>query len=117
MNKKLGIYMKKNDIILIGVLLTISLVCIAYMYILRNRGKVAVLTYGDKKEARLSLNKDGIYDYESNGYTIHIEVKNHAAAFVQSPCPDHLCEHYGYLKDEGATAVCLPARAALTIRE
>lgn len=109
--------MKKNDIILVGVLLVISLICIAYMYVAKSRGKVAVVIYGDKKEARLSLDKDGIYDYESNGYIIHIEVKNHAAAFVQSPCPDHLCEHYGYLKDEGAMAVCLPAKATLTIRE
>ena len=100
--------MKKNDIILVGVLLVISLICIAYMYAVKSRGKVAVVTYGDK---------NGIYDYESNGYTIHIEVKDHAAAFVQSPCPDHLCEHYGYLKDDGAMAVCLPAKATLSIRE
>ena len=86
--------MKKNDIILVGVLLVISLICITYMYAIK-----------------------GIYDYESNGYTIHIEVKDHAAAFVQSPCPDHLCEHYGYLKDDGAMAVCLPAKATLSIRE
>ena len=97
--------MKKNDIILVGVLLVISLICIAYMYATKSRGKVAVVIYGDKKEARLSLDKDGIYDYESNGY------------IIQSPCPDHLCEHYGYLKDEGAMAVCLPAMATLTIRE
>ena len=109
--------MKKTDIILVGVLLVISLICIAYMYAIKGKGKVAVVTYGDKKEARLSLDNNGIYDYESNGYTIHIEVKDHAAAFVQSPCPDHLCEHYGYLKDDGAMAVCLPAKATLSIRE
>lgn len=109
--------MKKNDIILIGALLVVSIICLVYMYVTRSSGKVAVLTYGDKKEARISLEKDGIYDYESNGYTIHIEVKDHAAAFVQSPCPDHLCEHYGYLRNDGAMAVCLPARATLTVRD
>ena len=48
-------------------------------------------------------------------YTIHLEVKDGAIAFVDSPCPDHLCENYGWLSREGDWAACLPARASLTI--
>ena len=50
------------------------------------------------------------------GYlTVHIEVKDGAARFVDSPCPDHICEGYGWLTLEDQTATCLPARAVLTI--
>ena len=48
-------------------------------------------------------------------YTVHIEVKDGAARFVDSPCPDHICEGYGWLSAEDQSATCLPARAVLTI--
>ena len=38
-----------------------------------------------------------------------------AARFVDSPCPDHICEGFGWLSNEDQTATCLPARAVLTI--
>ena len=66
------------------------------------------------------LNFDG-YDTMSispddTGYlTVHIQVQDGAARFVDSPCPDHICEHYGWLREEDQTATCLPARAVLTI--
>ena len=47
--------------------------------------------------------------------TVHIEVKDGAARFVDSPCPDHICEGYGWLSAEDQSATCLPARAVLTI--
>ena len=47
--------------------------------------------------------------------TVHIEVKDGAARFVDSPCPDHICESFGWLSNEDQTATCLPARAVLTI--
>ena len=48
-------------------------------------------------------------------YTVHIEVKNGSARFIESPCPDHICEGFGWLSAEDQTATCLPARAVLTI--
>lgn len=50
------------------------------------------------------------------GYlTVHIRIQNGAARFVDSPCPDHVCESFGWLSEEDQTATCLPARAVLTI--
>ena len=63
----------------------------------------------------IPLDEDRRYDIESNGYTIHLEVKDRTIAFVDSPCPDHICENYGWLGREGDWAACLPARAALSI--
>ena len=63
----------------------------------------------------LPLTKDATYDVDTGYLTVHIQVQDGAARFVDSPCPDHICEHYGWLREEDQTATCLPARAVLTI--
>ena len=63
----------------------------------------------------LPLDVDETYDVDTGYYTVHIQIKDGAARFVDSPCPDHICEGFGWLSDEDQTATCLPARAVLTI--
>ena len=76
----------------------------------------AELIYGDNNTTmNLPLDKNDTYDVDTGYYTVHIEIKDGAARFVDSPCPDHICEHYGWLREEDQTATCLPARAVLTI--
>ena len=76
----------------------------------------AELIYGDNNTTmNLPLDKNDTYDVDTGYYTVHIEVKGGAARFVDSPCPDHICEGFGWLSNEDQTATCLPARAVLTI--
>ncbi|MGN0707001.1 MAG: NusG domain II-containing protein [Faecalibacterium sp.] len=76
----------------------------------------AQLIYGSSNTVlELPLNKDASYDIDTGYYTVHIEIKDGAARFVDSPCPDHICESFGWLSAEDQTATCLPARAVLTI--
>ncbi len=79
-------------------------------------GTEAVLQYGDPaREMRIPLDEDATYDVDTGFYTIHLQVKDGGIAFVDSPCPDHLCEGFGTLRKPGDWAACLPARASLTI--
>mgnify|MGYP003295318371 FL=1 len=76
----------------------------------------AELTYGDANTVLpISLAKDAVYDVDTGYLTVHIQVQDGAARFVDSPCPDHICENYGWLREEDQSATCLPARAVLTI--
>ena len=76
----------------------------------------AELIYGDANTVqKFSLDNDATYDVDTGYYTVHIEVKDGAARFVDSPCPDHICESFGWLSEEDQTATCLPARAVLCI--
>ncbi|MGN0975186.1 MAG: NusG domain II-containing protein [Gemmiger sp.] len=79
----------------------------------------AVLRYGDEPqtELRIPLDEDKTYDVDTGYYTVHIEVKDGAAAFVHSPCPDHTCESFGWLSQPGQWAACLPARAMLELED
>ena len=76
----------------------------------------AELIYGDANTVLpISLAKDAVYDVDTGYLTVHIQVQDGAARFVDSPCPDHICERYGWLREEDQSATCLPARAVLTI--
>jgi hypothetical protein len=76
----------------------------------------AELIYGDTGQTlALPLDTAATYDVDTGYYTVHIEVKDGAARFANSPCPDHICENYGWISLEDQTATCLPARAVLAI--
>ena len=44
-------------------------------------------------------------------------MENGGIAFVNSPCPDHLCEGFGIMQNAGDWAACMPARTSITIEE
>ena len=70
----------------------------------------------DGQSMEIDLSEDARYDVVSNGLNVHIVVKDGKAGFIESECPDHICEHYGMLSNENDTAVCMPAKAVLTIQ-
>ena len=105
----------KTNIIFALVVLAIAGVFLA-VGLLKPKGNVAVLTYGfDGQEMRIPLNEDKRYDIESGKYTIHLEVKDNQIRFVDSPCPDHICENTGWLCQAGDTAACMPALASVVV--
>ena len=76
----------------------------------------AELIYGDSNtKLTFPLEKDADYDVDTGYLTVHIRIQDGAARFVDSPCPDHICESFGWLSEEDQTATCLPARAVLSI--
>lgn len=76
----------------------------------------AELIYGDNNTVmQIPLDGTARYDVDTGYLTVHIEVTEGAARFVDSPCPDHVCESFGWITVEDQTASCLPARAVLTI--
>lgn len=109
---------KKNLIFTLAVLLVAAV--IGGYYLVRRAGrpdKVALLVYGtiERKQTEIDLRKDADYSFQSNGYEIHLQVRDGAIAFVDSPCPDHVCEQFGWLSEVYDWAACMPAQAMLTI--
>ena len=52
-----------------------------------------------------------LYGYQGQrlAYIVHLQVKDGAIAFLDSQCPDHVCEQLGWLDKDGAWAACVPA--------
>lgn len=82
----------------------------------------------EKVLAALSINGEivEIFDFQNQENQIinlkerhdlpaSLEIKDNAIRFLNVDCPDHICEAYGYISQEGQSAVCMPNRCALTI--
>lgn len=115
--------MKQHKKLLINLIFAaVILIAAGVLFALRSANQTpgasleAELIYGDNNTVlTFPLTQDKIYDVDTGYLTVHIEVKDGSARFVDSPCPDHVCEGFGWLSEEDQTATCLPARAVLTI--
>lgn len=110
-------FLRKHRAELAFTLAVLTVACAVYALTHRpGSGAVAVLRYGDpQQELRIPLDEPAVYDLPSNGYTIHLRVADGGIAFVDSPCPDHLCEGFGTLREPGDWAACVPAKASVSI--
>lgn len=66
---------------------------------------------------QIPLDADYDYFYEVGGYVVHLQVRDGAIAFLDSQCPDHVCEDFGWLSRPGQWACCVPAGVFVTIEE
>ena len=79
-----------------------------------------LVTYQDDEgqwQLPIPLDVDKTYDIETRWETVHLQVKDGAIAFINSPCPDHLCEGFGWLDRPGAFASCIPNQVYLVVTE
>ena len=118
MSQKRNQNLKKNLIFTAAVLLAAA--ALGGYYLVRQADrpdKVAHLVYGTLERAQtdIDLREDADYSFQSNGYEIHLQVRDGTIAFVDSPCPDHVCEQLGRLSEVYDWAACSPAQAMLTI--
>ena len=88
----------KNKKLLTNLLFAVVILAIAAVLLVVRRvhasgsGLRAELIYGDNNTTmNLPLDVDETYDVDTGYYTVHIQIKDGAARFVDSPCPDHIC--------------------------
>ena len=75
----------------------------------KESGLEAIVDFGDGVTETLPLAQNHDYLYEVGDYIVHLQVKDGAIAFLDSQCPDHVCEQFGWLDKDGAWAACVPA--------
>ena len=75
----------------------------------KGSGLQAVVDFGDGITETLPLAQEHDYLYDVGDYIVHLQVKDGAIAFLDSQCPDHVCEQFGWLDKDGAWAACVPA--------
>ena len=107
--------MKQHSKLVVNLIFVLAVLAIAGVLFALRAAHATGSTLEANTVQKFSLDNDATYDVDTGYYTVHIEVKDGAARFVDSPCPDHICESFGWLSAEDQTATCLPARAVLTI--
>ena len=80
-------------------------------------GLQAVVDFGDGITETLPLATDHESLYEVGDYVVHLQVKDGAVAFLDSQCPDHVCEQFGWLDKDGAWAACIPAGVYVVVED
>lgn len=112
-------FFKKRDILIILALLILAL----FLYFLITWGKtpgavaVVVIGYNSNQDTRyIELDKDQIIDIEA-ALPVHLQVEDGSIRFIHSVCPDHDCEAFGRLQNEGDWAACLPAGVTVRIEK
>ena len=100
----------KANLLFAAVILTAAVLLV---FLLRPRSKAeplaAVVDFGGGITEVLPLDKDYDYLYDVGSYVVHLQVKDGTISFQDSQCPDHVCEQFGQLSEEGAWAACVPA--------
>ena len=91
------------------------------VFLLRPRSRTeplaAVVDFGDGITETLPLDTDHDYLYDVGDYVVHLQVKDGAVAFLDSQCPDHVCEQFGWLDKDGAWAACIPAGVYVVVED
>ena len=82
----------------------------------KGSGLQAVVDFGDGITETLPLDTDHDYLYDVGDYVMHLQVKDGAVAFLDSQCPDHVCEQFGWLSEQDAWAACVPAGVYVTVQ-
>ncbi len=111
--------MKKN-IIFTLVLLFVAIAAFASILLTNSNTKNAVVSVANGQTYTLPLNSNKTYNYTTQTGSIldfTIEVKDGRARFIDSNCPDGLCENFGWVENSYDQAICLPAGVMLTVQE
>lgn len=102
-----------------GVVLLVALMLLMGLYAMfwhsEGHGAEAVVLVAGKPWARLNLFQDQELHVPGPLGDSHIQVHDGQARFVDSPCPNKLCVHTGWLSQGGEVAVCLPNRVSLQV--
>ena len=105
---KPGRWLSRGDGVILGgaVLLLLGLYLVFWQ--VSGRSVEAMVMVNGKNWARLNLYHDQDIAVPGPLGVSHIQVRNGAVRFVDSPCPSKLCVLQGPLRQGGEVAVCLP---------
>lgn len=111
--------MKKNDVILIAVILTLALTAFAGIswYSARTTREGEAVVYLDGEEqGRYPLSQDTLVEIPSeNGNYNLLEIKDGKADMTEASCPDKICVNHWPVKNQGESLVCLPNKVVVEI--
>lgn len=82
----------------------------------RTAGHTALVTVAGAQSFTVPLDKDNEIHIDTAALPVTLEVKGGKIRFINSQCPDGLCEGFGWLSDEGSQAICMPAGVVVTVQ-
>lgn len=111
--------MRKNDYLLILLIILLAAGLHFFLKTSETDDELAFeIRHGDnviQTVKRSALTNTGEFAVSTNNGTINIEIDPvKGAHIIDSPCPDKLCIHQGYINKNGQTILCLPEKVMVT---
>lgn len=108
--------MRRNDFILIAIILLLCIGVFAYIHFTKQAGSKVVVTVDGKVYDTFDLSKDITYTVKGkNGAFNTFQIKNGYADMIDASCPDLLCVHEKSIHYNHETIVCLPNKVVLEV--
>ena len=108
--------MNRNDKILIGVLLLISVFSLGLQKWIEKPGKEVLITVNGEKYGEYHLNEDQrIVVHSSEDNENIIVIKDNGVYMEKASCKDLICVHQRKIENTGETIVCLPNKVVVEI--
>lgn len=105
---------KKTDILIIGAVLLLALMCMIPRFFGGKGDPVAVITADNEIVAEIGLKNAAEQTIEVNG--TKITVKNGEISFTDSDCDDKICIKTGALNSPGDSSACVPNRVSIYVK-
>lgn len=110
--------LKKQDIVLLAVMLAGVLLLGAFLMLTRKSGAEVIVKVAGKQVATFSMNKNTKYTIHGvNGGTNELIIEDGQVWLEEASCPDKLCVHQGKIKYSGESIICLPNKVSVTIQD
>lgn len=108
-------WISKGDTVVFGLALFLLGAAFTTFWHSEGHGAEAVILVDGKRWARLNLFQNQEIHIPGPLGESHIQVQNGQARFINSPCPNKLCVHTGWISQGGENAICLPNQVSLHI--
>ena len=107
---------RRNDILLIVLLLLVAGAGILYLFVFRDSGNVVKVTVDGKLYGTYSLSEDRVEDIHSgeDGHN-RLIIKDGRAYMESASCPDGICVAHHPIFRDGESIVCLPNKVVATV--
>ncbi len=116
--KSSSVQKKRNDLVLIGLLLLAAVVGILYLFVFRSSGNMVKVTVDGEVYGVYSLSEDRTEEIhtgaDGSGFN-RLIIRDGKVYMETASCPDGICVAHRPIFRDGESIVCLPNRVVITV--
>jgi hypothetical protein len=108
----------KNDFILIGTVVILTLICIIVFVLFAKKGETVKIIVDGKTEYTYNLGDNietVVLTGENEEFNNTVVIKKGKAYVESANCPDKICVAHNAISKEGQTIVCLPHKLVVAV--
>ena len=106
---------RKNDLILLAILVVFAVLIWLFVSITRTEGAYARVTVDGEAYGEYPLDTDAEIRIGDDEHYNILVIKDGTAAITEASCPDKLCVHQGSISFDGQSIICLPNKVVVEI--